>query len=74
MDVVTALHASAAVLLIVAGTAKIARPAPTADLLAALGLAARPAAAVAIGVVEAGVGATALALGGAVPAVAPGVL
>ena len=38
MDVVVGIHAAAAVLLLIAGAAKIGRPQPTADLIAALGV------------------------------------
>ena len=74
MDVVVALHASAALLLLVAGLAKVVRPAPTTSLLATLGLPERPALAVAIGVVELTVGSAALAIGGPALAVATGLL
>lgn len=70
----TALHASAAVLLVVAGVAKLVRPAPTADLLAALGLPAKPAVAAAIGLGEVVLGTAALAVGGPVTAGATGVV
>ena len=74
MEVVTALHASAAVLLMVAGVAKLARPEPTLDLLAALGLPRRTGIAVGLGAVETGVGLAALAVGGPVPAAMTGAL
>lgn len=74
MDVVVALHAAAALLLLVAGVAKVVRPAPTSELLATLGLSARAAIAVAIGAAELAVGLTALAVGGPAPAAATGVL
>ena len=38
MDVVVGIHAAAAVLLLIAGAAKIGRPQPTAELIAALGV------------------------------------
>ena len=65
MDVVVALHVAAALLLIVAGVAKIVRPVPTTDLLASVGLPEVPAAVVVIGVVESVVGVLALAGRGA---------
>lgn len=74
MDVVVALHAAAALLLLVAGMAKIVRPAPTTDLLVALGLPGRAEMVVGIGVVEVIVGLGALAVGGPVTAMATGVL
>jgi hypothetical protein len=74
MDVVVALHAAAALLLLVAGLAKIARPAPTTELLATLGLPERRTITLSIGVVEASVGCTALAVGGPIVAAATGVL
>jgi len=74
MDVVVALHAAAALLLLVAGLAKIARPAPTADLLSSLGLPDRAAITVAIGTGEAIVGLSALAVGGPALAAATGAL
>lgn len=73
MDVVVALHAAAALLLLVAGMAKIVRPAPTTDLLVALGLPGRAEMAVSIGVAEVIVGLAALAVGGPVTAIATGV-
>jgi hypothetical protein len=74
MDVIVALHAAAALLLIVAGMAKIARPAPTTELLATLGVPGRRAVTVAIGGVETLVGLGALAVGGSITAAATGVL
>jgi len=74
MDVLVALHAAAALLLLVAGFAKIVRPAPTTELLVTLGLPAKPAAAIALGVVESLVGVSALAIGGSIVAGATGVL
>jgi hypothetical protein len=74
MDVVVSLHAAAALLLAVAGLAKIARPAPTVDLLLALGLPGRAPVAAALGTVELAVGVLALAVGGPVLAAATGVL
>ena len=73
MDVATALHAAAAVLLILAGAAKIARPETTADLLFSLrmprlGFPSGEAQAVALGVVEMGLGIAALVIGGPVTA------
>jgi hypothetical protein len=74
VDVVVALHAAAALLLIVAGGAKIARPAPTTELLSALGLPERRSLTVAIGVLESFVGLAALVVGGPLAAAATGVL
>lgn len=74
MDVVVALHVAAALLLIVAGVAKIVRPVPTTDLLATLGLPDVPAVVVVIGVVESAVGVLALVVGGPLLAVCTGVL
>ena len=73
MDVATALHAAAAVLLLLAGAAKVARPSITADLFFSLRMPrlrflSGEAQAVAIGVVEIGLGMAALAIGGAVTA------
>ncbi|MDW3217409.1 MAG: hypothetical protein R8F63_02240 [Acidimicrobiales bacterium] len=64
MDVLVALHSAAALLLLVAGVAKIVRPAPTGDLLATLGLPGSDAVAVGVGGVETVVGVVALAVGG----------
>lgn len=74
MDVVIVLHVAAALLLIVAGVAKIVRPVPTTDLLASLGLPEVPAAVVVIGVVESVVGVLALVVGGPLLAAATGAL
>ena len=74
MDVVVALHVAAALLLIVAGVAKIVRPVPTTDLLASVGLPEVPAAVVVIGVVESAVGVLALVVGGSLLAAATGAL
>ena len=74
MDVVVLLHVAAALLLIVAGLAKILRPAPTAELLASFGLPEVTAAVVVIGVVESAVGVLALAVGGPLLAAATGTL
>lgn len=74
MDIVVAVHAAAALLLLVAGLAKISRPAPTADLLAGLGLPERFAFTVGIGVVESAVGVGSLAIGGPVFAAVTGAL
>lgn len=74
MDVVALLHAAAALLLVAAGLAKILRPAPTAELLASIGLPEVPAAVAVIGVVESLVGVSALAVGGPLLAVATGTL
>ncbi len=74
MDLFVGLHAAAALLLLAAGLAKIVRPAPTTDLMATLGVPARPALTIAIGMVEVGVGVLALAIGGPVFAGATGAL
>ncbi|MEQ8840082.1 MAG: hypothetical protein RIB98_03805 [Acidimicrobiales bacterium] len=74
MDVLVALHAAAALLLLVAGLAKIVRPAPTTELLSTLGLPDIAALAVAIGVAESVIGIAALVIGGPVTAAATGVL
>ena len=74
MDVVVVLHVAAALLLIVAGVAKIVRPVPTTDLLASFGLPEVPAAVVVIGVVESAVGVLALVVGGPLLAAATGAL
>jgi hypothetical protein len=73
MEVAIALHAASAVLLLLAGVAKVARPSSTADLLFSLrmprlGFPSGEAQAVALGVVEIGLGIAALAIGGAVTA------
>ena len=78
MDVATALHAAAAVLLLLAGATKIARPPTTADLLHTLrvprlGFPSAEAQAVALGVLEIMVGTAALAVGGPVTAALVGV-
>ena len=70
MDVVVALHAAAALLLLVAGMAKIVRPAPTAELLSSLGVPAHSSVAITLGVVECAVGIAALAVGGPLTALA----
>ena len=72
MDVVVVLHVAAALLLIVAGVAKIVRPAPTTDLLASFGLPEVSAVVVVIGVVESVVGILALVVGGPLLAAAIG--
>lgn len=74
MDVLVALHAAAAMLLLVAGMAKVARPAPTTELLSTLGLPPRPSLTIGIGVVESVVGVTALLVGGPIVAAATGAL
>lgn len=74
MDVAVALHAAAALLLLVAGLAKIVRPAPTTELLATLGLPERRGLTVGIGGFEAAVGVGALAVGGPLPAAATATL
>lgn len=61
-------------LLVVAGAAKIARPAPTAELLGALGVPALPSVAIAIGLMEIATGIIALAIGGAAIAAVTGAL
>ena len=72
MDIVVALHAAAALLLLIAGSAKLVRPEPTVDLLVSLGLSNRTAPAVAIGLGEIAGGLAALAIGGPLPAAATG--
>lgn len=74
MVVLVALHAAAALLLLVAGLAKVIRPAPTSDLLATFGLPAAHSVAMAIGVVECAVGVTALTVGGALTAAVVGAI
>lgn len=74
MDVVVALHAAAALLVLVAGLAKLVRPAPTSQLLATLGLPEHPALTVGIGLGECVVAVAALAVGGPGPAIAVGAL
>ncbi len=74
MDVVVALHAAAALLLLVAGLAKVVRPAPTAELLTTLGLPGRSEVAIGIGIGESAVGVLALAVGGPALAIATGAL
>ena len=74
MDVLVALHATAALLLLVAGLAKVVRPAPTTDLLVSLGVPAGAATAVVVGLAEMVLGTTALAVGGPVTAAATGAL
>lgn len=74
MDVVVAVHAAAAVLLIVAGLAKIFSPMPMTELLVSFGLPELPLAVVVIGLVESGFGILALAVGGPLLASAIGVL
>ena len=74
VDVVIALHGAAAVLLLLAGLAKLVRPQPATELLETLGFPARTPMALAIGATEIGVGAGALAVGGAGFAVATGAL
>lgn len=74
MDVVVALHAAAALLVLVAGSAKLVKPAPTTELLTTLGVPARRELTLGVGALEAGVGIAALAVGGPVFAAATGVL
>jgi hypothetical protein len=74
MDVIVALHAAAALLLLLAGLAKVVRPAPATELLVSLGAPDRDHVAVSIGLVESAVGFAALAIGGAWAAGATGVL
>jgi len=78
MDVATALFAAAAVLLIIAGMAKVARPSTTADMLFSLGFPEIGALrgerlAIFIGILETGTGIIALAVGGPVVAAVVGV-
>ena len=74
VDVVIALHGAAAVLLLVAGLAKLVCPQPATELLEALGFPARALVALAIGATEIAVGIGALAVGGTAFAAATGVL
>jgi len=78
MDVATALFAAAAVLLIIAGIAKVARPSTTADMLFSLGVPdlgflGGERLAVGLGIVETAVGIGALAIGGPAAAAIVGV-
>ncbi len=78
MDVATALFAAAAVLLIIAGMAKVARPSTTADMLFSLGVPevgflSGERLAVVLGIAEAGLGIVALAVGTPATAAAVGV-
>ena len=73
MDVLVSLHAAAALLLVVAGLAKILRPTPTTDLLATLGLPARTPVAMVLGAGEIVIGGGALVVGGPALAVLTGV-
>ena len=66
VQTIAALHGSAALLLVLAGSAKLARPRAAADLLGVLGLPARAALARAVGSAETVAGLAALALGGPV--------
>lgn len=70
----TGLHAAAAVLLVIAGLAKVVHPRPTADMLGTLGLPGVPALATGIGVGEFVLGLLALVVGGPVLAVAVGLV
>lgn len=72
MDVVVALHVAAALLLIVAGLAKMFRPVPTTELLTSFGLPELPVVVVVIGAVESALGVSALVFGGPVLAAATG--
>lgn len=72
MDVVTALHAAAAVLLVIAGAAKLGRPESTAEMIAALGLRVPTTGVRAFGAAEMALGLAALALGGPAVAAATG--
>jgi hypothetical protein len=74
MDVVVALHASAALLVLVAGLAKVVRPDPTSDLLATLGLPSGSAVSATIGVGESALGIAALVVGGPATAALVGAL
>lgn len=70
----TGLHAAAAVLLVIAGLAKVLHPRPTAEMLGTLGLPGVPALAAAIGVGEFALGLLALVVGGPFFAVATGIV
>ena len=74
MDVLTALHAAAAVLLVIAGGAKLARPVPTAQLLSSLGVPAGRGVVLAIGAGEIALGLAALLVGGPGPSIAVGLV
>ncbi|MYH87535.1 MAG: hypothetical protein F4125_02745 [Acidimicrobiaceae bacterium] len=74
MDVVIALHVSAALLLVLAGVAKMFRPVPTTDLLASFGLPKVTALVVAIGAAESSVCIAALVVGGPILAAVTGAL
>lgn len=74
MDVVVGIHAAAAVLLLIAGAAKIGQPQPTADLIATLGLPAPVLGVRALGVFEILLAVVAMAIGGSGPAAAIGVI
>jgi hypothetical protein len=74
VDVVIALHAAAAVLLLIAGAAKVSRPVPTSDMIASLGLPALVWGVRTLGVVEMALAVAALGVGGPWFASAVGVL
>jgi hypothetical protein len=72
VDVVIAIHAAAAVLLMIAGLAKLGRPAPAAELVTTLGLPAPLSGVRALGLLEVALALAALAVGGRSPAMAVG--
>jgi hypothetical protein len=74
VDVVIGLHAAAAVLLLMAGVAKLSHPLPTSELIATLGLPASVWEVRILGVIEISSALTALAVGGPLAAAAVGVL
>ena len=74
MDVVVGVYAAAAVLLLIAGAAKVGRPHPTAELLATLGLPAPVVGVRALGAFEVSLAVVALAIGGPASAAAIGVI
>ena len=64
MDVILTLHVSSALLLVIAGLAKVFQPAPTAELLSLFGLPPLTAVVVGLGATEIAVGLLALVVGG----------
>jgi hypothetical protein len=72
VDVVVAVHAAGALLLLLAGLAKLARPEPARDLLETLGMPVPGPVARVVGVAESTVGLVALGIGGPVPAALTG--
>ncbi len=64
VDVILTLHVSSALLLVIAGIAKVFQPAPTAELLSLFGLPQLKAVVVGLGATEVAVGLLALVVGG----------